>query len=244
VTLGYGVAGALGAVTLATLVALLFALLSLRSYLGDGRQNGYDFRELYIYSAPTLLVMLCLAVPSNVDVILAKHFFNAQEAGLYTAASVIGKIILFLPGAISVVMFPKVTEMMSQGGSTLRLLNISLLYTGLLSGGAAAVFILVPGLVGAIFGPLYLKASPIIAFYAVTMALFSMTWVVAQYCLATGSLRYTYILAGLTALELGAIGLIHGSTLEMAGALAGANLVLFLFSYSYVLLGVGRREQC
>lgn len=246
VSMGYGVSGALGAVTLATLGALLGALFILRPYLKNSRNgNGHNFRELYLYSVPALLVMMCLAVPSNVDVILAKHFFNGQEAGLYTASSVMGKIVLFLPGAIAIVMFPKAAEMSIQGKDTLRLLNRSLLFTGILSGLAAAVFTIFPGIIGVIFGETYLQAAGIAGLYVVAMALFSLTWVVAQYCLAVNDLRYTYLLVAMTALELGIIAFMHGTTLRMAEVLAVVNFALFVSSYLYVVLGggVSRREK-
>jgi len=246
VNMGYGVSGALGAVTLATLGALLFALFILRPYLKNSRNgNGHNFRELYLYSVPALLVMMCLAVPSNVDVILAKHFFNGQEAGLYTASSVMGKIVLFLPGAIAIVMFPKAAEMSIQGKDTLRLLNRSLLFTGILSGLAAAVFTIFPGIIGVIFGETYIQAAGIAGLYVVAMALFSLTWVVAQYCLAVNDLRYTYLLVAMTALELGIIAFMHGTILRMAEVLAVVNFALFVSSYLYVVLGggVSRREK-
>ncbi len=234
VSLGYGVAGAMGAVTLSTLAVFLFVLFSLRSYLGRSKKNGYDFRELYIYSAPTLLVMLCLAVPSNVDVIMAKHFFSSHEAGLYTAASVVGKMVLFLPGAIASVMFPKASEMKTLRMSTWRLLNRSLLLTGVLSGGAALMFVLFPGLMAMIFGEGFRQAGEVQAFYALMMALFALTWVVAQYCLATGDMKYVYLLGGFSGAEMIMVSAYHASIVQMVQLLAAANLILFLASYVYV----------
>lgn len=237
VNLGFGVSGALGAITMATVVAFLFSLHPLRSYL-RGRRNGrdYDFKELYLYSLPAILVMLCLAVPSNFDVILAKHFFADYEAGLYTSASVLGKVVLFVSGAVSIVMFPKASGMSALGLDSRRLLNKSLIFAGLLSGSAAAIFLVSPELVGAIFGAVYLEATPIIKIYAVMMFLFSLTWVLAQYCLATNKLRFAYILASFTLAEMGLIFFIHDSTLQMVKLLAVGNLVLFLFSYAYAAL--------
>ena len=46
----------------------------------------------------------------NIDVILVKHYFSADEAGHYAALSQLGKIIIFGTGAIASVMFPLVVE--------------------------------------------------------------------------------------------------------------------------------------
>ena len=242
VSLGYGVSGALGALALSMLAAFLIAFFSLRPYLSKKKADlRFDFQELYVYSLPTILVMLCLAVPSNLDVILAKHFFDGHEAGLYTAASVVGKMVLFLPGAIATVMFPKASQMKTLGESTWKILNRSLLLTGILSGAAAAVFVLFPGIMAIIFGEVYREAGEVQAIYAVTMALFALTWVVAQYCLATSRLRYVYLLIAFTAAEMVLVSMFHATIVQMAQLLAAANLILFLASYAYVF---SRRAVC
>jgi O-antigen/teichoic acid export membrane protein len=243
---GYGVSGALGAVTLATLTTFALSVLFLLPFLRSGRRsNGHNFRELYLYSVPALLVMMCLAFPSNLDVIMAKHFFEGQEAGLYTAASIMGKIVLFLPGAVAAVMFPKAAEMSILGKSTMKLFNRSLIYAGLLSGSAAATFVIFPGLVGTIFGTTYLGAASITGVYVVAMAVFSLNWVVAQYCLAVNDLRYTYLLMAFTAIEFLVLAFLHGDVLQMAEILLVVNLFLFVFSYLYVFFGCGiSRREC
>lgn len=236
VSLGYGISGALGAVTLGLATAFLFTLNALKSYLKNGQKNDMvDFRDLYFYSIPTILIMICLAVPSNVDVILAKHFFTSHEAGLYTAVSVLGKIVLFLPSAIYVVMFPKASEMRALGQSPMALLNKSLIITGVLAGAAAAIFILVPQLVERIFGTGYIEASPIIKFYATMMFFFSLTWVVAQYCMATNRLKYVYIIFFFTSIEIALMSLVHGSVLQMVTMLLVVNVVFFFTSYVYAI---------
>jgi O-antigen/teichoic acid export membrane protein len=244
--MGYGVSGALVAVTLATLTTFALSVLFLLPFLRSGRRgNGHNFRELYLYSMPALLIMMCLAFPSNLDVILAKHFFEGQEAGLYTAASVIGKIVLFLPGAVAAVMFPKAAKMSILGQDTIKLLNRSIIYTGLLSGAAAATFVVFPGLVGTIFGKTYLGAASITSVYVVAMAVFSLTWIVAQYCLAVNDLRYTYLLMAFTTVEFLVLAFLHGSVLQMAWILLVVNLLLFVLSYLYVFFGCGiSRREC
>lgn len=236
VNLGYGVSGALGAVTIGMGIAFLFSFIPLRSYLTDRSSCGsHDFREIYIYSIPAIIIMICLTVPSNLDVILAKHYFNSYDVGLYTAASVIGKMIFFLPWAISMVMFPKASELDAKGRSTLSLLNKSLVYSALLSGSATMIFLLFPGLVGIIFGPIYMEASSVTKIYVIMMFLVSLTSVIAQYCLAINSKRYAILLLFFTLLEISLMAFVHDSTIQMAEMLMGTNLLIFLTSYIYVI---------
>jgi O-antigen/teichoic acid export membrane protein len=237
VSLGYGISGALGGLTLGMAVAFIISLAPLRSCLvGRVGISRYDFRELYVYSMPTMLVMICLTVPSNLDVIMAKHFFNGHEAGLYTAASVLGKAVLFVSSAIYMVMFPKVSEMKAVGGDTLRLLNVCLIYTALLSGTAAVVLAISPGLVGLIFGSSYIDASTVMQSYSAAMFFLSLIWAIAYYCLAIDDHRYAYLLISSTLLEAGLLSMARSSTLQMAHLMAAVNLFLFIASYGYVLL--------
>ena len=235
INLGYGVSGALGAQTVGMLIAFLISLICLKPYLKKvSKYKEHNFHELYYYSLSTTIVMICLAVPSNLDVILAKHFFSSFEAGTYTAASVLGKIILFLPGSISVVMFPLASEINTQNKSPMKLLRTSLTFTGLLSGAATLCLIIFPHLVSMIFGAEYLKSTSLVQIYAIMMFLFSLTWTLAYYCLAINDAKYVYILAFFTLMEIGLISNFHDTMFQMIEVMAAVNFILLGVSYLYV----------
>jgi O-antigen/teichoic acid export membrane protein len=240
VIIGFGVKGALGAVIIGSAIALIASFIPLRSFLSKDHPEkpNFKFSELYKYSLPTMVAMFCFTVPANIDVIIAKHFFTAQTAGLYTAATVLGKIILFIPGAIVVAMFPKVSKMYTEKRDTIRLLNKSLLYTGVLSGIMAAGYWFFPVLVVKIpYGSAYVEVAPVVQLYGVAMLFFSLTVVIMRYNLAIHDLKYVYLFAFFTFLEIGLLAVFHGSMVEMARILLVVNVVLFISSYGYV----GRR---
>jgi len=224
VFIGFGVNGALGAVIIGSAVALIASFIPLRSFFS---KIDSESPELF-----------CFAVPANVDVIIAKHFFAAHTAGLYTAASVLGKIILFIPGAIVIAMFPKVSKMYAEKKDTGHLLNISLLYTGLVSGVMAAGYWFFPALVVKIpYGSAYVEVAPVVQLYGVAMLFFSLTIVLMRYSLAIHDIRYVYLFAFFTLLEIGLLTVFHASMMEMARIILMVNAVLFISSYGYV----GRR---
>jgi O-antigen/teichoic acid export membrane protein len=132
-------------------------------------------------------------------------------------------------------MFPKVSEMRALGQSPIALLNKSLIITGVLAGAATTIFILVPQLVERIFGAGYFEASQIVKFYAAMMFFFSLTWVVAQYCIATNRLKYVYIIFFFTSMEIALMSLVHGSVLLMVTMLLVVNVVFFFTSYVYAI---------
>jgi O-antigen/teichoic acid export membrane protein len=75
----------------------------------------------------------------NFDVLLAKHFLSSSDAGLYSAMSLLGKIIFFGTISISAVMFPRVAALHAQGRSARRTVNLSLVLV-LGAGGLVALF--------------------------------------------------------------------------------------------------------
>jgi len=242
ILIGFGIYGALGAVTISSVGVTIFSLYILRDRLKKGKNGvSHNFSELYRYSAPTLLIVFCLNVPSNLDVILVKHFLSNYDAGLYVSASVLGKIVLFVSGAIVIVMFPKVAEMRLHGEDPRPLLNRSLVMTGVLSGSVAAGLILFPGIVGVLFGKAYLDAQMIIVLYAIMMFAFALTSVIAQYCLAIRNLRYGILLLAVTLLEIILVWIFHDSVMEIAGILMIVNIILFIVSYASVMSG---RFEC
>ena len=234
--IGYGIDGIIASITLSLAIAVILSLILLKKYLKlSNGADPYNFFDLIIYSIPTLLVMACLIVPSNVDVIMAKHNFPSYEAGLYAAASAIGKIVLFLPGMILMIMFPKIVEKGLHGKSALLLLNRCLVLTGMLSGSAALVFLHSPDLVALIFGNKYAYASHIIPLYSIMMFLLSLTWVIAYYCLAINDLKYAYVLISFTLVEIGLISFIPQSIFEMVIVMLIINAILFFISYIYII---------
>jgi len=237
VGMGFGVNGALSAIVIGSAIALMISFAPLKSFLfSDCKANpGFNFLELYKYSLPAMLATFCFAVPANVDVMIVKHFFSSHDAGLYTAASVLGKIVLFMPGAITAVMFPKVSEMNASGKSTREMLNKSLFYATVLSGSLAIGYWFFPSLVIKIpFGDAYLEAMPLVRFYGIAMLFFSLSVVFMRYSLAIHDIKYVYGFAFFTFLEIVLLANFHETMMEMILILMVINVLLFIFSCCYV----------
>jgi O-antigen/teichoic acid export membrane protein len=237
VALGFGVSGALLGVAMGMLIALLISFIFLKPYFrpNNPHEPDFSFSSFYSYSMPVMLAMVCFSVPANLDVVLAKYFFTATEAGLYTSASVLGKIIFFFPSAIYAVMFPMIAERHARGENTSSILRKSLVYTGLLSGSMSLLYLLFPRLVVKLFGPGYAAALPLVAPYGLAMFFFSLTVIVMQYHLAIKNMRYIALFAGFTVLEILLLVTFHSSTLEMVKILLGANLALLSASLYYTI---------
>lgn len=237
VSIGFGVNGALGAVVIGSLIALIFSFLGFRRIFLDksDSSNNIHFSEVYLYSLSAFAAMFCYAVPGNVDVIIAKHFLSSHTAGLYTSVTVLGKILLFIPGAIVAVMFPKVSELHSGKNYTGSILNLSLFYTGIVSGILALGYWFFPSIfIGIPFGYEYLEVSPVLQVYGVGILFFSLTVVLMRYSLAIHNVKYMYILIFFTFIEIALFLLFHGSIINMAKIVLIVNIILFIIGYYYL----------
>jgi O-antigen/teichoic acid export membrane protein len=73
----------------------------------------------------------------NADVVAAKHYFPAEQAGTYAVAAMVGRIILFLPQPIVMAMFPKVVSGGEVTRASWRTLGKAIVLASIVLGGTA-----------------------------------------------------------------------------------------------------------
>lgn len=234
-TIGFGVSGALLGLAIGMLISMLISFIYIKPYIrpNNPHEPDFNFKSFYIYSFPVMLAMFAFSVPANMDVILAKYFFSAADAGLYVSVSVLGKIIFFFPSAIYAVMFPMITERYIKGEDTTSILKKGLLYTGSLSGTLALIYVLFPQLVVKIFGQKYIGALPLVSPYGMAIFFFSLIVILMHYHLAIKNMKYIVLLTGFTLLEISLFFVFHSSIIQMVWVFFWSNLIFLLVSLLY-----------
>ncbi len=140
VLVGWDLTGAVGALLASTTVATLLGLALVRKQVLKGVRSTESYRpRLGPILLPTLILALFLSMPASVDVMLVTHFFGGKEAGLYNSVATVGKVVIFLPMAVSFILLPRVTESHALGGDTRNTLLRSLGIAFALSGAVALV---------------------------------------------------------------------------------------------------------
>lgn len=235
VLLGFGIHGAITGLILSSLVLLGISAYILRTQItGDNEAIKPQYSEIYRYSLPALVILFCIAIPTNLDVILVKHYFSDLDSGLYVATSVLGKIILFMSSMIPIVMLPNIASLGNDKITSRKFLRLSLLYSGLLSGIPTLILIFYPELVGNIFGSGFSGATEIIKLYALVMFLFSLIIVLANYCMAKNYMRYGIIFSTFSIVEIIAIIMFPHSLELIIWVMIILNGALLITSYFYV----------
>jgi len=228
VVAGLGVSGALVGIGLGLLASAAVALGPVRK-AASVRSGKPEMRAFYAYSWPVVIATIAVATPSSLDVVLAKHLFAAEQAGIYAGACVLGKVIVFLPLGATFVLFPKVVRSQAQGEQTGAMLRLALLITGVLSAAVAIVYMLAPSsLFAALLGSDLADAGQVLRWYAPAVFFFALVIVFVYYNLAAGRTSYVskILLPGmLVQIVLWLVGG-HSPTLMAQMTLAGSGLLL------------------
>lgn len=244
VYLGLSVNGALVGYVAAPLTGFLFALVPL-SFLSKqyGTANPLNFSEVYKYAFPVLITLLFFMLLTNIDVVLVKHFFTPSQAGYYSAASIVAKVIFYLPGAIGMVMFPRISELYSLSEDTTFILKKSLFYTSLICGIAIMLYFLIPSpIVLLLFGKEYLSTVPLIGLFGLSIGFFSLANVLFLYQLAVHQLKFLKVLTLMVPLELILIVLFHQNLTQVILVLLATGLFLLIVNSYYVFIAIAQRK--
>ena len=245
VSIGLGVTGAMSALAISTFISLALSVVMLVFILpappdlirqslrtkANNPETEMDFSEIYRFFYPVAAVFFCFMILTNMDVVLVKHFFRPIEAGYYSIAQMAGKIILFLPIGITMVMFTAASELHARGKDTFSILRKSLLYAGILCGTAVLICFLFTGLIIRLLsGEEHLHCIPLVRIFSITMLFFALVYILLFYHLSIHQEGFIYSLVLLTVVQILAITLFHQSLLQVLYIMCGNAILLFLIN--------------
>lgn len=135
----------------------------------------------------TAFVLIGQALITNSDFLLVKNFFSPDDAGLYAAISVLGRIVYFGALPLTILLVPLVARRQALNESTRPILFL------LIGGGVLVCGLLVVGaslfadtILGLLYGDAYLAASYLLAPYALAASLYTLTNLTITYQVALG----------------------------------------------------------
>ena len=256
VSLGLGVSGALSAVVVSYLITVILSHLILKMSLSQEEKrvnpelnpverNGTDFSKVYTYSFPVGLTLLCFMALTNIDLILVKHFFLPIEAGYYSIAQMVGKIIFIFSFPIVMVMFPKIAslKMEDQEKKARSILGYSLTTGAFLCGGATIVSLLFPSLiVQFLSGEVYLECVPLVGLFSINMSIYSLSLILLYYQLSIDQKGFLYPLVLCTLIQSGLIVLFHKSLIQVLLIVGLIGLCLLVINL-YLAYGPFKKDR-
>jgi O-antigen/teichoic acid export membrane protein len=229
---GLGLVGAIGGIFLANLMSASYAWYSTRFLrLASAEPGPIDRRVLARLIVVAAGSSIAITVPSFLDIVLVKHFFDATTAGLYSAISLVGKVFLFVLGVLPAVILPRAASQRVLGVSSRDSLVLALGLSALASGVGLSLLVGFPQMiVRAMVGSAYLPIIPYLPEYALAMIALGATSIVSAYKI--GRQEYAFV-AGLVLIAIGectAIALYHSTIRDVIHILLLGNALGLLQS--------------
>jgi glycosyltransferase involved in cell wall biosynthesis/O-antigen/teichoic acid export membrane protein len=229
---GLGVPGAMLAGSLAAAVSLVvgFSLVGLRGgVLTKVRGSLEGLRGGFRVALFALVAFWLLA---QVDIVLARHFLDPEEAGFYSSAGLLARALPFMAAAVAFVAFPRFVTARERGEDALHWLRTSLVAVAVLV--VAAFVILVPlrnVIVELTFGERYGPAASLLPLLCVGMGALALVGLLTYFHIAMGSRAHVIPIAGLV-LEVALILLFHDSAEQIAAIVAAVAVAVALAQYA------------
>jgi O-antigen/teichoic acid export membrane protein len=215
-----GSGGAIAGQALGVCVVLLGAAWILRGDLigrGTGAAASGLRRKPDMPAVMASLAFIGFAVITNLDILLAKLFLPSDEVGLYAALSTIGKVVMFLPAAVAVVMVPNAARARHSRRDAGRVLRIAAILVAV-----TTVVVAVPAglepefVVRTMFGAKYLDATDGVLPIVCAGAGMALLYLLVTYSVAIEDRRWSMLLGGGILLQIAGISLFHESPSQIA----------------------------
>jgi O-antigen/teichoic acid export membrane protein len=192
----------------------------------DDRTIRYDWRRIAVSGVGSAAITLAGALIGSADVILVKHFFDPNAAGIYAAASLAGKVLLYFVGFVPTILLPQATERHVRGERTRYALAVCL---GILFGisvlGLIALKFFGIVLLHALVGHAFDGAEPLLLPYSVAMMFLALSSVLGSYGIATHRIAFALpLLVGVMGTLL-SIVYAHASLEQVVRVVAAGNAI-------------------
>lgn len=197
VAAGFGVAGALAAVTLAQAATLGCALALLRVTAHDWRRAPDAMQDAWRDVVTTVLALGSFWLLAELDIVLARHYLGEHASGLYSSAGLIARGILFVAAAVAVVALPRFVSAAARGEEAIRWLRVTLATVAMLAAVGGGVLVgarelLIPFA----FGAEYAAAAELVPILALAASMLALANVLVYFHVALGTRAYVFVAAG------------------------------------------------
>jgi len=226
VSLGYGVLGAVGAISASVIVAYLIPRLPQEFNAVSERAVPASFRE----GTQAIVFFVGQVIINNIDILLVKHFFAPEQAGLYAAVALVGRVLYFAAWSVVSAMFP-VSAAAKPREEDPNVILVPLLFVL----GIGVVFVLLlsffPDLVvQTIFGGGFSHAEPLLALYAVATGLYALSVVLIAYEMSRRIANTGWLQLAFSGVLVLAIGVFHATLQDviMVQIVLMAMMLLFV----------------
>jgi O-antigen/teichoic acid export membrane protein len=227
-TCGWGLHGALGGV-LATRVCVgaagAWAIVEGASANGGSNQEIPPFASHLI---PALIAgNIAFVAMTQLDIVLVNHYFEPDTSSRYTAVSILGKAVLYLPAGLATAIYPMAVENRAKRRGSRDIVLQSVAATLVLCGGAALVYRMAgERVISVLFGENYVQAGHLLAMYGLAMVPMGVAIVAKHFLIAVSRTLFAWVFVAAAAVEVAVIHVWHPSLEAVIAVIAVCNALL------------------
>lgn len=199
------------------------------------RKNGFDSRAVFNFALPAFFSTLAFTSLYTSDIILARHFLLALEAGFYAGLATLGKIIFFTANIVIMAMFPIISSQYQKKGKYLNYFDLSLALVFFICLLFSGFYYFFPDLmVKILYGSEYLAGAKNLIYFGLCLSLYSLASLLVNFYLSIGRTKIVLwpVLAALAQIIL--IFFFHESLIQIVSAsivVLGLLLIVLLLYY-------------
>ena len=174
---GWGVNGAVAALALSVILAYFYPL---RDRLLEPEPAG-SIPASFGEGMQAIVFFVGQVVINNIDIVLVKHWFHPEDAGLYAAASLAGRVVYLASWSVISVMFPVSAGQKARERSP-ALLVAPMLLVLFICVGFILTMQFAPGpVLRLLFGTSFSSVAPLLALYASATSAYSLSVVLIAF---------------------------------------------------------------
>lgn len=233
VAAGFGLTGAILGITLAYAVAWMASYFPIHAHVPKGPKSYRPIQFLAIKSvAPVFLANLAFVILTQLDSLLVVQYFNGRDAGIYVAAAVLGKAIMYLPSAIVQSMFPMVAENEAMQRSSAHLFIQALLMTlGLGTVGALLYFFFSNQIMALLYGQRYAESAVLLRYMGFAMLPMALITVAEYFLMAKKRVLFAYLMLVAAPIQILLIAQFHSSLMNIIWIISGCGWGLVIVGF-------------
>ncbi len=236
---GISIGKILGAIILsgAIILTISFIPFVLKNREGDkdGEIKEINIKGFWINSLPVFLAVLGMTSLYTSDIVLTKHYLSSFDAGLYSSASVLGKVIFFASSPILTVMMPLTIKKKEENTNYRKPLYLTLGFILLVCLFLALLYFTFPKtILFMLYGKKYLAAARYLGIFSIFISFYSLANVLTSFYMALEDKLIGYFPLGAALVQILLIKLFHQDIYQIiiSSTSATAILVISLLIYS------------
>jgi O-antigen/teichoic acid export membrane protein len=193
-------------------------------------------KGLLYFGLPVVFVNFGMMFLNNIDMLLVKRFFEPELAGYYAGTVTLGKILLFGAGAVTVVMFPKISNLYTQGKDyfgqfkNLLMIQLFMVFVGV------SVFSVFPGfLTHAFFGERFSHSVEYLPRFVIFIGIYVLINFMVMFFLAIEKVWVSLFLIPMIIAQYILISFHHDTLYEVMNINIVVSCILYLSLFLYFL---------